>query len=103
MTALVIGKRTTQSGAVLVDLQVMGGAPETVFLRKPKDGKPGDDPNDFEVGSQHEVEVSYEPYGQGSQSREKDGKTYTDTFPTFRQRVYLVRKEAPVASARRAS
>ncbi|MEM9364464.1 MAG: hypothetical protein AAGD07_00605 [Planctomycetota bacterium] len=92
--ALVLSSDVLPSGANKVELQIIGGGVETVW---PKDEQAGS----LQPGATCDVDITYSPCGQGTSTRTgKDGKEYTDTYTTYRQRVYLSREQSGESSRR---
>ena len=71
-----------------LEVQIVGGGVESLFptLGHFEAIKP-------QVGKTIEVDVVYSSWGTAESSREKDGRTFTDQFTTYRQRVFLPRVE----------
>ena len=84
-SAIVLGADRTKKGdRVRLQVQIIGGGVENLYPTL----------NHFEalksqVGKEIDVEVVYTSWGTAESTREKDGRTYTDQFTTYRQRVFL--------------
>ena len=96
--ALVMDAYPTRKGdRVCAELQVLGGPVTKVYPTLDEANQHG-----IKIGAYIGVEVSLLEHGSGEISREKDGKTFTDKFPTYRQSVFLPRLEEQAESAKAA-
>lgn len=79
-------ERTRKGDRVRLGVQIMGGGTENLYplLEQFEALKP-------QIGQTIAVEVVYQPWGKAETTTEKDGKSFKDSFTTFRQRVFLPR------------
>ena len=97
-TAVVLGMRFLDSQKVAIELQVMGGGVETCWRTQEQVEALG-----LEVGAAIEVDVVFRKHGEVEIPREKNGKTYRDSYSTYLMKVYLPRSEDEAASRQQPS
>lgn len=86
VTGIVLTTMTTKNNKGMVTMQLMGADPQNVFVKAEELGR-------YQVGTAHELDVTIKKFGEGESQRQKDGKTYTDRFPTYRLDVWLHRED----------